>query len=137
MWDRYVFMWQPLEILSVFNTLTLNQLSQKQKLFSKNWTTVFLVEKARIINATFPYNIALSEANAKTNRVGSTIWTYHKERSFASNCFNFPKILFQFKILYKDLIWCTNQPNVNIHTFWKRWDFTWVNFFLVSIFKLN
>ena len=48
-------------------------------------------------NALFPYKTALSKANFKTNRVGSTKWTYHKEQSFASNYFIFLKILFQFK----------------------------------------
>ena len=45
----------------------------------------FSVESTKINNITIPYKTALSEANAKTNRMGSTKWTYHKERSFASN----------------------------------------------------
>ena len=59
----------------------------------------FLVESDRIENATFSYKTALTEANVKTNRMGSTKWTYHKEQSFASNYLNFSKILFQFKNL--------------------------------------
>ena len=39
----------------------------------------------KIENATFPYKTALSEASVKTNRMGSTKLTYHKEWSFASN----------------------------------------------------
>ena len=54
----------------------------------------FLVESTKIDNITFPYKTALSEANVKTNRMGSTKWTYHKEQSFASNYFPFSKILF-------------------------------------------
>ena len=34
-----------------------------------------------------PIKAVLSEANVKTNRMGGTKWTYHKERSFASNYF--------------------------------------------------
>ena len=45
----------------------------------------FLVESTKIDNITFPYKTALSEASVKTNRMGGTKWTYHKERSFASN----------------------------------------------------
>ena len=45
----------------------------------------FLVESTKIDNITFPYKAALSEANVKINRMGSTEWTYHKEWSFASN----------------------------------------------------
>ena len=47
----------------------------------------FLVESTRIDNITFPYKTALSEANVKTNRIGSTKLTYHKEQSFASTHF--------------------------------------------------
>ena len=57
----------------------------------------FLVESAKNENATFSCKTVLSEANVKTNRTGSTKLTYHKEQSFSSNYFLFPKILFQFK----------------------------------------
>ena len=60
---------------------------------------LFLVECTKIQNATFPYKTALAEANAKTNRMGSTKSTYHKEWSFAIDYFIFLKILFQFKNL--------------------------------------
>ena len=52
-----------------------------------------------IENVSFSYKTVLSDANVKTNRMESTKWTYHKERSFASNYFMFLKILFQFKNL--------------------------------------
>ena len=35
----------------------------------------------------FPYKTAFSEANVKTNRMGSIKWTYYKERIFSSNYF--------------------------------------------------
>ena len=69
---------------------------KKENLFQKNWGTVFLIESTEIENATFPYKTALSEANVKTNKMGNTKWTYHKERSFVTNYFMFLKILFQF-----------------------------------------
>ena len=56
----------------------------------------YLVESGKIENASFPYNSVMSEANVKINRMVSTKRTYHKERSFASNCFFFLKILFQY-----------------------------------------
>ena len=43
------------------------------------------------------YGNYFQEANVKTNRMGSTEQTYHKERTFASNYLIFSKILFQFK----------------------------------------
>ena len=41
----------------------------------------------------------MSEAIVKTNKMGTTKWTYDKERSFTSNYFSFFKILFQCKNL--------------------------------------
>ena len=49
-----------------------------------------------ILNTPFSFKTALSEANVKTNRMATIKWTYHKEWSFASNCFIFLKNLFQF-----------------------------------------
>ena len=54
-------------------------------------------------NAVFPYKTSISEATAKTNRMMSTKWTYHKERSFATNYFFF-LILFQFKNLLHSVV---------------------------------
>ena len=40
---------------------------------------------------------------------------------------------FSLRTSHKVLIWCTNHPNVHIHTFWKHWTFIWGYFFPVSI----
>ena len=37
-----------------------------------------LVEVTKIENTLFPFKTALSEANAKTNKMVTTKWTYHK-----------------------------------------------------------
>ena len=92
-------MWQALWILNVFNIVTLKQIFWKTQTLFKKLEYRFLVEATMIENATFPYKTALSEANVKINRIGNTKWTYHKEPSFASDYFVFPKILFQFKNL--------------------------------------
>ena len=68
---------------------------KNESLFQKGGVPLFWL-KVRIENTTFPYKTALSEANVKANRMGSTRWTYHKKRSFASKYFSFLKILFQF-----------------------------------------
>ena len=80
-----------IENFNVFNTLTLKPIFSKTKIFSKKLEFRFLVEITRIENATFPYKMALPDTNVKTNRMGSTKWTYRKERSFASNYFSFSK----------------------------------------------
>ena len=64
----------------------------------------FLVESTKTENATFSCKTALSEVHVKTNSMGSTKWTYHK---------NF----FSLRTSYKELIWCNNHLDVHIHTF--------------------
>ena len=65
----------------------------------------FLVESSEIENARFPYRPALSEANIKTNRMGSTKWNYHKERSLASNSlFFFSEFCSSLRTSYKEVI---------------------------------
>ena len=57
---------------------------------------------------------ALSEANVKTNRMGSTKWT--KTGVFASNHFIFWKTLFEFKnlLLKADLMY---QPHKGLYSY--------------------
>ena len=75
------------------------------KTFFKTLEYRFLVEGTKIKNASFPYETAISEENVKTNRMVSTKWTYHKERSFASNYFIFSKKkIFSLRTSYKELI---------------------------------
>ena len=71
-------MWQSLKILNVFNTSTLQQIFWKTKIFFEKLEYRFLVETTKIENASFPHKTAISEADVKTNRMGSTKWTYHK-----------------------------------------------------------
>ena len=61
-------------------------------------------------NRSFQYKTAIQEANIKTNRIVTTKWTYHKERSFASNYYIFLKILFQFKNLLQRVDLLYQQP---------------------------
>ena len=93
-------MYKPVKILNVFNISILKQIFWKTKIFFKKLEELFLVESTKIENVSFPYKTAITEANVKTNRMVSTNWTYHQERSFASYYFIFLKILFQFKNLF-------------------------------------
>ena len=56
----------------------------------------FSAKPTKTEKASFPCKTAISEANVKTNRMVTTKWAYHRERSFASNYFIFLKVLFQF-----------------------------------------
>ena len=78
-------MWQSMKVSNVFNTLTLKQTFWKTKTFFKKLENRFLVETTKIETTSFTFKTALSEANVKTNRMGTTKWTYHKEWSFTSN----------------------------------------------------
>ena len=64
---------------------------QNENLFEKNR---FSVGSTKIEHTSLPYKTAISEANVKTNRMVSTKLTCYKVWSFASNYFNFLKILF-------------------------------------------
>ena len=48
-------MWQSLEVLNFFNTLTLNQIFWKTKTFYKKLEHCFLAESTKNDNITFPY----------------------------------------------------------------------------------
>ena len=82
--------------------------------------------------------IAISEANNKTNRMVSTKWTYHKERSFGSNySIFFWKFCFSLRTSFKEFIWYFKDPNSRIPTFCKHWSFIWRCFFPASILKVT
>ena len=114
--DLHVFMWQSLRILNVFNTLTLKQIFSKTKTFLEKLEYRFLVKSTKIENASFPCKTAVSDANIKTNRMVSTTWTYHKQRTFASNYFVFCKLCLSLRTTYKELIWCTSKTNAHIRS---------------------
>ena len=57
------------------------------KTFFEKLEFCFLVESTKIENAPFPFKTVISEANAKTNKMDTTRWTYLKERRFASKYF--------------------------------------------------
>ena len=125
-------MWQSVEILNVFNTLTLKQIFWKTKKKFKKLEFYFLVQTTKIGNALFPFKAAISEANFKTNRMVSISGTYQNERNFANNYFVFLKILFYFKnLLYRvDLMY--QRPKCPYSFFFHLTAF----FFPVSTIKL-
>ena len=90
-----------MEILNVFNTLTLIQNFWKTKTFFEKLEYRFLVETTAIKNISFPFKTVLPEANVKTNRMVTAKVTYHKKWSFASNDFIFLKNCFVLEPLKK------------------------------------
>ena len=132
--DRHVFMWQSLVILNDFDTLSLKQIFWKMKTIFKKLEYFFLAVR-RLKTAIFLQKTALTEANVKTNRMGSSKLNYHKEGVFLVATIFFWKSCFSIRTSYKELIWCANYQNVHFHTFRKRLSFTWGYFFPVSILK--
>ena len=132
--DQHVFMWQSVQVLSVFNTFTLKNIFWWTKSFLKKLEHSFFVESVKTEISSFSYKTAISEANVRTNRMVSTKWTYRKKRSVASNLF-FGKLRFSLRASYKELICCTSYPNVNIRTFCKCWSFLWRCLFPVGILE--
>ena len=123
--DRHAFMWQSVKILNFFNSLTLKKIFWKTKIFFEKLEYGFLIESTKIENTSFPYKTAISEASVETNKMVATKWTYHKEWSFASNCFIFLEILFQFKNFFERVDLVYQQIKAHICTFCKRWSFIW------------
>ena len=114
-------MWQSLEIL---NTPYVN--FEAFKAFLRIFWKKKKKKKKRLKTQHYHAKL-LSEANFKTNRMSSTKWTYHKELDLPVTTFFF--FFWEFgcsvRTSNKELIWCTNDPNVHIHTFRKRWSFVW------------
>ena len=116
-----------------------NQFSQKRKSYSKNRNIVFKLKVLRLTRQHFHTNLLFQKPllMVNANRMAISRWTYHKERSFASNYFIFQKFCSSLRTLYNELIWCTNHVNIHIQTFRTRWNFIWGCFFPVSILKTS
>ena len=90
----HVFMWQPLEIFNIFTTLCVKLIFWKTKTLFKKLEYRFLVQITKIECAIFPHKTALPKANAQTNKMRSTKWTYYKEEVLLVTTLFFLKFLF-------------------------------------------
>ena len=131
--DRHVFMWQSGKISHVFNTLTLKQISWQMKTFFKKLEDCLLVETTEIENTSFPFKTALSETNVETNRMATTKIT--KKGVLLVPTLYFWKFFSSFRTSWKELTWCTSNPNVHIRIFRYRSSLILGCFFAVSILK--
>ena len=134
--DRHLFMRQWLEILNIFNALTLNQIFWKTKTFIKKLEYHFSVESTKTENAIFRQITALSEENFKQIEWRVQNEPVTKNRVLPVTTLFFWQFCFSLRTSYSELIWCTNYTKVHIHTFCERWSFIWGSFFLVSIVNL-
>ena len=104
--------------------------------FSKKLEYLFLVAGIKIEKASIPYKTAISEPMVRQVEW----WVQNRPTKMNDilpvTTLSFRKFCFSLKTSYKELIWCTNDPNAHIHAFCKRWSFIWRYFFPVSILKL-
>ena len=128
-------MWQSVDIwtFSIPNFET--SFMENENFFSKNWSTAFqlkaLTLKTRHFHTKLPY---------QKNIITQIEWWVQtgpitKNGVLPVATLFLWKFCFLLTTSYKELIWCTNEPNAHIHTFCKRWSFAWRCFFPVSILK--
>ena len=129
--DRCIFMWQSVEILNDFNTLTLKQVFWKTKSFFKKLEYPFFVESTKIEKASFPYKYQKPMLRQIEWWVQNGPIT--KNGVLPVTTLFFWKFCFSLRTSYKKLIWCTKGSNDHVLTFRKRWSFIWRWFFPVSI----
>ena len=96
-------------------------LKKKAKPFRKNWSTVFHLKVPRLTRQHFHSKRPCQKPISRQRKWGV--------QNIASNHCIYLKIL---RARYKELVCCTNQPNVHTHTFPKRWRFIWGCFLPVS-----
>ena len=123
--DRRVFMWQSVKILNVFNSLTLKKIFWKRKTFFKRLEYRFLVEGTKTETTSFLHKTVISETNVKTYRMVIKNRPITKNGVLAVTTSIFWKFCFSLRTSYKELIWCTNDPNAYICTFCKHLNFIW------------
>ena len=90
-------MWQSMEILDGFNTLTSIQIFSKTETFFKKLEYYFLVESTKIENTSFLVKSPMSGVNVKTNRVATKNWPITKSGVFLVTVSFFLKICFSFR----------------------------------------
>ena len=93
-----------------------------------------LIERSTAENASFYTKLLCQKPGEIESGVQNGYIT--KNGVLAVTTLFFGKFCFSLWISYKELIWYTNQPNIDIYTFEKHWGFIWECFFPVSILKI-
>ena len=107
--------------------------SGKWKAFSKNWITVFCLKALRLKTHHFHAKLPCHKPMLRQIEWWMQNWLITNNGVLPVTILFFWKFCFSFRTSYKELIWRTNDPNVHIRTFCKRWSFLWRCFFAVSI----
>ena len=134
--DRYVFMSQLVQTLNVFNTLTLKQIFWETKTFLKKLGFRFLVESTKIEMYHFHTNLLYQKTILRQTKWLVQTAPIMKNGVLLVTTLLFWRFCFSLRTSYKVLIWCINDPNTDIRTFFKHWSFIWRCFFPLSILNL-
>ena len=124
-------MWQSVKVSNVFNTLNLKQIFWKKK----HWSTVFWLNPLRLKTHHFHSQLLCQKPMSRQIEWWLQNGPITKSGVLPATTYFFWKICSSFKTSWKDLIWCTNNPNVKIRIFRKRWSLILGCFFPVSIRK--
>ena len=109
--DRHVFMWQSVEILNVFNTLTLKQIFWKTKTFLKKWSTVFKLQALRLKTHHFHTKSPYQKPMLRQTEWWVQNEPITKNRVLPETTLFFWKFCYSLRTSFKELIWCTNDRN--------------------------
>ena len=128
--DRHVFMWQSLEILNVFNTITLKQILWKTQTLFKKLEYWFLVESTKTENT----KLLCQKSMFIQTKWGVQNGLFVKNGVMPVTILYFRKFCFSLRPRIK--IWF-EVPTIQMAIFmlFKRWKFLWGCFFSVSIFN--
>ena len=128
-------MWQWVKVSNVFNTLFLKQIFWKTRIFFKKLEYRFLVRATKIENTPFPFKQLCQKPMLRQIQWWLQNGTITASGVLPVTTLFFWKICSSFRTSWKELIWCTNDPNVNIHIFRKRLSLILGCFSPVSILK--
>ena len=115
----------------MFSMLKLwNKFSEKQKPFSKNWSTV----NVKVLTfKTQHFHTKLSRQKPILRQMGVQNARITKSGTLPVTIFFFLNFCVSIRTSYEELIWCINYPNIHIHNFCWHWSFISRCFFPLSI----
>ena len=102
-----------------------NSFSGKRKPFSKTWSTIFNLKALRLETHHFDKKLPYQKPMLRQIEWWIQNGPITKNGVLPVTTSFFRNFFFSLRTSHKELIWCTNDLNVHIHTFGKRWGFTW------------
>ena len=122
---RHVFMWQSVEILNVFNTINLKQIFWNTKTIFKKLEYLFWLKALRLKTDHFYRKLPYEKPMLRQIKWWVQNGSITMNEVLSVTTLIFWKFCFSLRTSYKELIWCTNDPNAYICTFCKHLNFIW------------